>query len=96
MRDLFLRCRARLQKSPPPPPCPSLTRCPRKTRAPPRRRARPRADLSKVSSKLASDSKTFKWGAKKLNYLDALSKWFPCLAVLAFAGLVFVWRYYFF
>ena len=54
------------------------------------------ADLSKVSSKLASDSKTFKWGAKKLNYLDALSKFFPCLAIVAFVGLLYVWRFYFF
>jgi hypothetical protein len=49
-----------------------------------------------VSSKLASDSKTFKWGAKKLNYLDALSKFFPCLAIVAFVGLLYVWRFYFF
>ncbi len=56
----------------------------------------PAADLSKVSSKLASDSKTFKWGAKKLNYLDALSKFFPCLAIVAFVGLLYVWRFYFF
>ena len=88
-----MRGRSAQWGEPPPLGAPSLGRSPR-THTPLARP--PPADLSKVSSKLASDSKTFKWGAKKLNYLDALSKWFPCLAVLAFAGLIFVWRYYFF
>jgi hypothetical protein len=48
-----------------------------------------------VSSKLASDSKTFKWGAKKLNLMDALRQWLPCLGVLLFILLVLLWRYYF-
>ena len=49
-----------------------------------------------MSSKLASDSKTFKWGAKKLNVMDAMRQWLPCLGVLGFVLFVFVWRYYFF
>ena len=52
-------------------------------------------DLSRVSSKLAADSKTFKWGAKKLNYLDALRKWAPCVGILAFIIIVLLWRAYF-
>ena len=75
---------------------PSLPRSLTRTLSAPTTPARPAADLSKVSSKLASDSKTFKWGAKKLNYLDALSKFFPCLAIVAFVGLLYVWRFYFF
>jgi len=52
-------------------------------------------DLSRVSSKLAADSKSFKWGAKKLNLMDAMRKWAPCMGILLFIVVVLLWRSYF-
>ena len=53
------------------------------------------ADLSRVSSKLATDSKSFKWGAKRLNYMDAFRQWLPCIGIVAFILIVLLWRWYF-
>jgi vesicle transport protein SEC22 len=50
--------------------------------------------VSKISSKLVSESKKFKWGAKKLNAWDALQKALPW--VVAVVGLAFIIYYRFF
>jgi vesicle transport protein SEC22 len=46
--------------------------------------------VSKISSKLVNESKKFKWGAKKLNALDALQKALPYVVVfLGLAGIIY-------
>jgi len=49
--------------------------------------------VSKISSKLVSESKKFKWGAKKLNAWDTLQKALPW--VVAVVGLAFIIYYRF-
>ena len=51
--------------------------------------------MSKVSSQLVSDSKKFKWSAKKLNILDQFKQWLPCVAVLLCIIAVLLWKFYF-
>jgi vesicle transport protein SEC22 len=53
------------------------------------------ADVSKVSSRLVSDSKKFKWSAKKLNLLDQFKQWLPCAAATLCVLLVLLWKFYF-
>ena len=47
------------------------------------------ADVSLISNRLVSESKRFKWGAKRLNLLDAWKRWFPCaVAALIVLGVL--------
>jgi len=50
-------------------------------------------EVSKISSKLVEDSKKFKWGAKKLNLLDAWKKYAPFVIVLLVVIVVLWWRF---
>ena len=49
--------------------------------------------VSKISSKLVGDSKRFRWGAKKLNFLDAWAKFAPvAVGVMVICGFL-IWRF---
>ncbi len=61
---------------------------------PPHTPRSPPADVSKVSSQLVSDSKKFKWSAKKLNLMDQFKQWLPCAAVVLCLALVLLWKFY--
>jgi hypothetical protein len=52
------------------------------------------ADVSKISSRLVSESKKFKWGAKKLNLLDAWKQYAPFVIGFLVLLLVFYWRFF--
>lgn len=51
------------------------------------------ADVSKISSRLVEDSKRFKWGAKRLNLLDAWKQYFPAAIVALIVVAVLYWRF---
>jgi vesicle transport protein SEC22 len=50
--------------------------------------------LSATSAKLREESKRFKWGAKKLNYWDAISKAAPIVATGVFLLAFLYWRFF--
>jgi hypothetical protein len=52
------------------------------------------ADVSKISSRLVSESKRFKWGAKRLNTLDAWKRWAPLLVGSIIVAAVIWWRFF--
>lgn len=46
-----------------------------------------------MSSKLVAESKQFKWGAKKLNLMDAWKRWAPVgVAGIVVTGVLY-WRF---
>ena len=49
------------------------------------------ADVSKISTRLVTESKRFKWGAKKLNALDAWKRWAPLIISAIIVGGVMFW-----
>ena len=53
------------------------------------------ADVSKISNRLVSESKRFKWGAKRLNVLDAWRRWFPCIIAALIIAAVLLWYFMF-
>ena len=52
------------------------------------------ADVSKRSSEMLEDSKKFKWGAKKLNLLDAWKKYSPFALAILLVLAVLYWRFF--
>ena len=52
------------------------------------------AGVSKVSSKLVAESKQFKWGAKKLNRMDAWKAYAPYIFVALIVTGVGYWRFF--
>lgn len=50
--------------------------------------------VSRVSSKLLSDSKQFKWGAKKLNLMDRWRKALPFVVVGLVLLFLLWWRFW--
>lgn len=48
-------------------------------------------DVSKISTRLVSESKRFKWGAKKLNALDAWKRWAPLIIAAIIVAAVMFW-----
>lgn len=53
-----------------------------------------RADVSKISSRLVSESKQFKWGAKKLNLMDAWKQYAPMVIAALIFLFVIWWRFF--
>jgi len=51
------------------------------------------ADVSRISSKLVSDSKQFKWGAKRLNTMDRWRKLLPYAIILLLVVFLLWWRF---
>lgn len=51
-------------------------------------------NVSRISSKLVSDSKRFKWGAKKLNLMDAWKTYAPFVLAALILILVIWWRFF--
>lgn len=51
-------------------------------------------NVSKISSRLVSESKRFRWNAKKLNILDAWKKFAPALIVVLVLLAVLYWRFF--
>jgi hypothetical protein len=51
------------------------------------------ADVSRISSKLVSDSKQFKWGAKRLNVMDRWRKLLPYAIILLLVVFLLWWRF---
>jgi len=51
--------------------------------------------VSKISSKLVGDSKRFRWGAKKLNLLDAYAKFAPWAVGATVVLALVLWRFVF-
>ena len=47
-----------------------------------------------MSSKLVEDSKQFKWGAKKLNRMDAWRRWAPVALVAVIVLGAGYWRFF--
>jgi hypothetical protein len=52
------------------------------------------AGVSRVSSRLVEESKQFKWGAKRLNRLDAWRAYAPYLVVGLIVTGVGYWRFF--
>jgi vesicle transport protein SEC22 len=50
--------------------------------------------VSKISSRLVSESKRFKWGAKRLNTLDYYKKMAPYIIAILVVMLVLYWRFW--
>ena len=51
------------------------------------------ADVSRISSKLVSDSKQFKFGAKRLNAMDRWRQLLPCIGVALLLLALLWWRF---
>lgn len=51
------------------------------------------AAVSKVSNRLVAESKRFKWGAKKLNSLDAWKRWLPLIVTSLIVAALLWWRF---
>ena len=49
--------------------------------------------MSRISSKLVSDSKQFKFGAKKLNEMDRWRQALPCIAIALLLLALLWWRF---
>lgn len=52
------------------------------------------ADVSRVSTRLADDSKHMKWGAKRLNLLDMWRTYGPFAILALFVLFILVWRFF--
>lgn len=52
-------------------------------------------NVSKISSRLVSESKRFRWSAKRLNILDAWKKYAPWLLALLLILAVVYWRFFY-
>ena len=51
-------------------------------------------NISSTSAALLSDSKKFKWGAKKLSFQALLNQYGPIAAIAAFVLFILYWKFF--